>query len=535
MWQTSEDYKKLANAQTRTPIPIVQINGIEIDIISLEFKEPRETFIGGFAAKYIVLQIDRDAYLGELIGAEIEPFIQFKGDETRVPIGKFYADKEDVEFDEVKKKYTITAYDKTICFDKRYEHLEWPMTGEVFLAAVCKAVGVNLNTECTSKISYYLKPIQGINVNEKEVISYRQLINEFARFNFCSAHINRLGELEFRSVFINNSISEVITGYDYNDLKIDKSIKPFNSLVYEQKDINDPIFKKDEVSITMHGLTELKITDNVFIDFMNKATQQNYVDEMFSKISGFIYHKFESNLIMRPDYDSCDVLGYEDLDGYLYRVVLTDISWSWIGGGMKGTLKCPQLPETVTKYELAGERQDLLNMSIDVDRVNKKITSLARETGKIQDQNDYLSDRVEDNQTKITQTAERIESEISSRIEMGDKILEETRSVFQQLENQYNFEIVKIIDGLDEMKSWFRIDENGAIIGKSGNPVSVHIGHNVIEFIENGVAVAVMDNQKLRITSVIALMDIIVGNHIIMKYPQSKTITIIKPVEGEMQ
>ncbi|UPU39350.1 hypothetical protein MX850_00610 [Erysipelothrix sp. Poltava] len=81
---------------------------LKLTSLGLEFKEPRETFIGGFAAKYIVLQIDRDAYLGELIGAEIEPFIQFKGDETRVPIGKFYADKEDVEFDEVKKKYTIT-------------------------------------------------------------------------------------------------------------------------------------------------------------------------------------------------------------------------------------------------------------------------------------------------------------------------------------------------------------------------------------------------------------------------------------------
>lgn len=141
--------------------------------------------------------------------------------------------------------------------------------------------------------------------------------------------------------------------------------------------------------------------------------------------------------------------------------------------------------------------------------------------------------------TLITQSQselqEVVDEALNKRDQFQEQIRQETRTIYQQLQDQYNFEIVKLINGIEEMKSWFRIDENGAIIGKSGNSVSVHIGHNVIEFIENGVAVAVMDNQKLRITSVIALMDIIVGNHIIMKYPQSKTITIIKPVEGEMQ
>ncbi|CAM3608244.1 hypothetical protein ERUR111494_02595 [Erysipelothrix urinaevulpis] len=424
MWPTNQVYKDFATAQTRTPVPIVLVNSIEIDIISIEFKEPRETFVGGFSSKYIVLEVDRDAYVGTYYGAEIEPYIQFKGDLTKVPIGKFYVDKEDVEFDEVQKKYTITAYDSAIKFDKQYEPMKWPMKGKEFISEICQSVGVEFHSASIPNIPFYEKSLRGINVNEKELISYRQVINEFARLNFCSVHINRLGQLEFKNVFM-NQISETITGYDYKDLKLDKEVKPFNSLVYEQKDINDPVFIKNQESIYEFGLTELKMTDNIFVDVMDRNQQQVYVNEMFQFVSGFTYHKFESNQIMRPDYDGCDLIEYEDMDGNRFKTILTNISWSWVNGGLQGSMDCPQLPETITKYELAGERQDLLNMGIDVDRANKKITSLIQDVG----------DRA-DKETSLTQDVDSINIKVNS-LDVGSNLIPNLNALLPMVDESH--------------------------------------------------------------------------------------------------
>ncbi|MDE8277765.1 hypothetical protein PT201_08880, partial [Erysipelothrix rhusiopathiae] len=64
--------------------------------------------------------------------------------------------------------------------------------------------------------------------------------------------------------------------------------------------------------------------------------------------------------------------------------------------------------------------------------------------------------------TLITQSQSELQEVVDEALNKRDKFQEqlrqETRTIYRQLQDQYNFEIVKLINGIEEMKSWFRID-----------------------------------------------------------------------------
>ncbi|MDE8277766.1 hypothetical protein PT201_08885, partial [Erysipelothrix rhusiopathiae] len=64
--------------------------------------------------------------------------------------------------------------------------------------------------------------------------------------------------------------------------------------------------------------------------------------------------------------------------------------------------------------------------------------------------------------TLITQSQselqEVVDEALNKRDQFQEQLRQETRTIYRQLQDQYNFEIVKLINGIEEMKSWFRID-----------------------------------------------------------------------------
>ncbi|QIK57763.1 hypothetical protein G7059_07885 [Erysipelothrix sp. HDW6A] len=537
MYQTNEEFIKLSNAITRRPIPIVFINDIEIDIISIDFKEPRDSFVGGFVSKYVTLCIDHLAYEGTLVNALIEPYIMFKGSDIKVPIGRFYVDNEDIVFDEVMKKYTITAYDSTVNFDIKYEPIDLPATGASIITQICNRLKIPVNVPSLNALVLSNDEFTELNIGENERISYRQVVNDFARLNLSNAKINRFGVLEFVCVFSSESVSQ-ISGHDYMGLKIDKTNKPINSLVYNEGDVEDPIFKRNELSIEEYGLTELKLPTSIFIQLNFREYKREVVDRLFNLMvstnpEGFIYHEFSTDQVMRPDFDSSDVVEIMDMEEKPYKTVLTNVEWSWKNGGLRGSLSCPLLPETLTDYELDSLNQSILNMGIKVDRIAVKITEQVEVIEKID--NELL------NQSSIiTQTQSSIEQEIIDRISMGETIIEETTSLISSTSESWQIIFTKIeneqqltSEELNQFKTYFRWDINGAIIGKEGSPIELYQTNNRIEFRENGVAFAYWEGGTMSVDNIIAKISIIIGTHLVETY-QSPVVgksTIVRQVD----
>ena len=68
---------------------------------------------------------------------------------------------------------------------------------------------------------------------------------------------------------------------------------------------------------------------------------------LFDIVDGYIYYPFSTKLFIRPDLDAMDIISIQDTSDVVYNTVLENMSWTW-NGGLKGTMECDILPETLT-------------------------------------------------------------------------------------------------------------------------------------------------------------------------------------------
>lgn len=373
-----------------------------------------------------------------------------------------------------------------------------------------------------------------ININEKEVISYRQMISEYAALNLATAHIDRYNRLKFKSVFSSTSVA-TISGHDYIELKLDKSVKPINSLVYEQGDVEDPIIHKNDVSIEKYGLVELKVDSNRYIELVERDSKIEIIRSIYTllmtnSLEGFEYHPFESTQFIRPDLDACDLIEVADKVGTKkYISILENVNWEW-NGGLKGSNQCNILPETLTDYTLSGEHQDYVNLGIKVNRNTLEISSVNRIVSDI-------DSKLQDNSTEIIQTSAFIQQEVIDRIKMGDEILKQMSAQLLLTKNEFNITFSDLLenigvldDSINDIKAYFKFSSNGLVIGKSTSPFQVRLSNEKLSFIENGKEVAYMTGNTLYITSATVLTSIQLGNHIFEKSIFRDGRTIVRKV-----
>lgn len=100
----------------------------------------------------------------------------------------------------------------------------------------------------------------------------------------------------------------------------------------------------------------------------------------------------------------------------------------------------------------------------------------------------------------------------------GSPIYEEVQSKANQVD-------------IDEIHSYFQFGTNGLTISKDASPFKISISNEQIDFIDNGTSVAYINGQKMYITSLDIVDNIVVGVHQIEKFNNS--ITLIRYV-GEV-
>ena len=140
----------------------------------------------------------------------------------------------------------------------------------------------------------------------------------------------------------------------------------------------------------------------------------------------------------------------------------------------------------------------------------------------------------QENSSAITQTQSSIAQEIIERTSQGELILDQTSSLVQQTVDSFDVIFNKIEadqsltnDEVELIQSYFRINENGVIIGKSDSAIEFFAENNRVGFRENGNDIAYWEEGTMHVDRLIAVTTIMVGYHLTEKYDS--------PVDGGMK
>ena len=185
------------------------------------------------------------------------------------------------------EKTSDTEYkfiDNKMLFNKAFDttKLSYPTTPFLAAQEACNQSGVELAT-----IDF---PNKNLRVPSEVFFGYNatcaDVIVAVAQASCTFAVINRENKLEFKwfkSVDFNVSLD-----FQYKYPITETAYGPVNSLVLAREPQNDNVYIKDDESIEQSGLTELKISDNPFLD----VDRYNSRTAIWNRINGFNYIPF---------------------------------------------------------------------------------------------------------------------------------------------------------------------------------------------------------------------------------------------------
>lgn len=340
-------------------------------------------FIGEFSSsqlKVSFLYTDKVDYVGKSFEVEVGAYT-FENDSYTdinwIPVGKYKVEEEGQVTDEILQQITLTMYNTPLAINDRYSELSFPLTGLQVRTQLAQRVGLDFSTS-QKALMFDDYVFDAINVSVNQAISYREVFKHYAQLNLGSCYIDRSGKLVIKSVFNETALDETISNDDYDSLKNEVASGPINSIIYSNKDTGDgqdyqEIESKDETSISQNGKTSIKFSNNIFLDQLTLQEQQIQLDKLLTQVNGFSFTPFEINYFARPDFDPYDIIKLKDMKGNEAIAPLTNMEFIY-NGGLTGTLKTKELPETLSKSDIPNIFERLTNAEIRVDRVKNEIS-----------------------------------------------------------------------------------------------------------------------------------------------------------------
>lgn len=356
----------------------------------------------GSLLKSVMKQLNIDSNINIPINAEIglKYGLLVNGTYEYLDFGKFIVTE--VEKKEDTNSYSITCYDKLLYSMKKYENMGivYPITIKDYLQRMCNYLGLNF-------ASY-----NDIFVNNNKIIpselyldsegkdlgyTFRDVFDELAQVTGSVICINKNDEVEVR--YINDS-SDTINEEYFKDINVNFGEKygPINSIVLSRAGESDNIYLRDENSIEINGLTEIKIIDNQIMNFNNR---DEFLPELLDKLNGIEYYL--------NDFSSTGICYYDILDRYnveigenTYSCVMLNDEIN-ITQGLEENIYTKAPETTQTDYTKADKTDRKINQTyLIVDKQNQKIESVISKTD---EQNQKIA--------KVTQTVDELNSKIS--------------------------------------------------------------------------------------------------------------------------
>jgi len=146
-------------------------------------------------------------------------------------------------------------------------------------------------------------------------------------------------------------------------------------LVLGRGDLNDNIYSRNDISIDVYGLQEIRFDNNEIIDKRREAV----IDAMFEQISGLEYNAFEATDLGTGFLEAADMIKVRDTQEKEYLVLILGASIT-ITSGMTGTMEADEPSTSTTRYQYATDSEKRQSKTeIIVDKQNKKITLVSQE------------------------------------------------------------------------------------------------------------------------------------------------------------
>lgn len=190
-----------------------------------------------------------------------------------------------------------------------------------------------------------------------------------------------------------------------------------------------------------------------------------------------------------------------DLDDATNTVVTLGSAFTTLSNEIKGAGNIINDVNTIKSDYVTGEQVAGIQEKIENVRSSSE-SQIGQTSSEIMSQvsSDYAS----------KSEVNSLNEELSSKLHQTDEDIQLTFERATLYTEQVNGEIRSIIETI---MTYYRFDENGALIGKSGSPFETRIDNQELGFYQNGQRVAYINNQRLYVKDVEVYNVLTIGNY----------------------
>lgn len=404
-----------------------QLNGEEVTLDSEDITKLNPYFNGKlFKTIMKVVEIESNTKIPKGTVINVKYGVKIGEEYEYIDFGDYYINNEPV-YNADTLSYSHVAYDKMIESMIDYDDMPisaiYPITYKNFLIAICNQL--NWDYDLTTFPNDDTEIDSDIYVGQE--LTYRDILDDL-----CPAS---MGNFVFNSNYqftikYPTETNETIDDYLLKDTNVVIGVKygKVNALTLSRAEDGDIIYRRDEDSISLNGLTELKIKDNYLL---SSSMRDRFIDDMFTQIDGLEFYTYDISTIGMLIFEPLDKFTISH-DGVDYSVFMLNDDIN-ITQGLSENCYVDKPEEADTDY----------STSAPTDEAVKKAVILAnKQKGQIE----LLTQQTEENSTNIASIEIDVNS-INEKIEENKYYTDEQGN--KQLISQKVFDLNKTVDGID--------------------------------------------------------------------------------------
>ena len=208
-------------------------------------------------------------------------------------------------------------------------------------------------------------------------------------------------------------------------------------------------------------------------------------NKIYTNLSAFIWTKmidYHNIIVQAGEPSDTDCLWLDSNTGQLKKYYLFLKSWAPIND------ETP-LRDTAEKVYLTTEKSSSANFTILSDAINSTVKNVERVESDLGSQMSEVSSKIEQNANDIQFSIEKI-NEITSELTTDEPLM-------------------------NEMKTYFKFDEQGLHISKSDNSFEMILSDTELGFYDGKTRVAYISNKRLYIEQVVVVQSLQIGDYIL--------------------
>lgn len=313
-----------------------------------------------------------------------------------------------VEKQEDTQSYKILCYDKILYSMKNYQNIgvQYPITIRDYINSLCEYLGLeflNINDTFVN----YDKQIQNELFLDEEGNSleytFRDVLDQLAEVTASTICINETNDkLELR--YITDTEDIIDEEYLKNiNVNFGKKFGPINSIVLSRSAESDNVYLRDEDSISLNGLCEIKIIDNQIMNFNDRS---DYLADILDQLDGLEYYINDFSSTGITYYELCDMY-HVSIDNNIYNCIMFNDEID-VTQGLEEHVFTEMPKETVTDYLKADKTDRKVNQTwIIANKQEGYIESLTSRTTYLENNTysiEQVNDLVQNAETGLTNT-----------------------------------------------------------------------------------------------------------------------------------